>query len=45
MHDISLSDKTSIEDDDVIDLFEIFNEEEQPTLDLSIEANSTMEVV
>ena len=32
MHDVSLEEKTSIEDDGVIDLSEIFKEEVQTTL-------------
>lgn len=33
MHDVSLDNKISIDDDDVVDLYEIFNEKEQPTLE------------
>ena len=45
MHDISLQDKTSVENEEIIDLFEMFKEEVVPTLDLSIEPNSTTNVV
>ena len=45
MHDVFLEDKTSIEDDEVIDLSKVFKEEVQPTLDLNIESNSVIEFV
>lgn len=35
--DVSLEDKTSVEDDGIINLPEIFKEEVRPPLDLSIE--------
>ena len=44
-NDISLEDKISVEDDEIFYLFGIFDEEEQPTLDLRIEPNSTIEDV
>ena len=37
VHNVSLEDKTSIEDDEMFYLFGIFKEEEQPTLDLQID--------
>lgn len=33
------------EDDEVIDLYEIFKEDVEPTLDLSIEFNNTIKIV
>ena len=42
---VSLEDKISVEDDEIFDLFGIFDEEEQPTLDLCIEPNNTIEDV
>lgn len=45
VHDVSLKDKTSVEDDMIIDLFEVFKEEVQHNLNLSIEANSMIEFV
>ena len=38
-----LEEKTGIEDEDIIDLYEIFKEEVQPTLDLNIEPNNVIE--
>ena len=45
VHIISLEDKTSVEVDEVIDLYDIFKEEEQPTLNLRIKPNKRIEVV
>ena len=44
-HDVSLKKKTSVEDDEIFDLFEFFKEEQQPHLDLSSKSNSKIEVV
>lgn len=43
-HDVSLEDKTRIEDEKIIDLFEIFKEV-QPILDLIIAPISTIETM
>lgn len=43
--DVSLEDKIIVEENGIINLLEIFKEEVQPPLDLSIESNSTIEVV
>ena len=40
----SLFTSTKVEDDNIIDLSETFNVEVQPTLDLSIEPNSTIKI-
>ena len=45
MLDVSFEEKTSIEDDDIIYLSDIFKEYIQPTLNLSSEPTSTIEVV
>lgn len=45
VHDVSLEDKTSIKDDEIIESYEIFKEEVQPTLNLRIKPNSRIEVV
>ena len=42
VHDFTLEDKTSVEDNEVIDLFEFSKEDKQPPLDLSIESNNTI---
>lgn len=39
----SLFTPIKVEDDEIIDLTEIFKEEVQPTIDLSIEPNSVIE--
>lgn len=45
VYDVSLEDKTSVEDDDIINLFKIFKEEVQSILDLHIEPNSMIEFI
>ncbi|KAH9718181.1 retrovirus-related pol polyprotein from transposon RE1 [Citrus sinensis] len=45
VHDVYLEEKTSVEDDEIIDLSEFFKEDEQPHLDLSIKPNNTTKVV
>ena len=44
VHDVSLEDKSSVKDDKTFDLFGIFKEE-QPTLDMCIDSNSTIKFV
>lgn len=43
--DVSLENKIIVEENGIINVLEIFKEEVQPPLDLSIESNSTIEVV
>ena len=45
VHDVYLEEKTSVEDDEIIDLSKFFKEDEQPHLDLSIDPNNTTKVV
>ena len=45
VHDVSLEDKTSVEDDEIFYLSGIFDEVEQPTLNFCIEPNSMIEDV
>ena len=45
VHDVYLEEKTSVEDDEIIDLFDFFKEDEKPHLDLSIETNNITKVV
>ena len=45
VHDVSLEDKTNVEDDEIFYLSRIFDEVEQPTLNFYIEPNSTIEDV
>lgn len=45
MCDVSLEDKTSVEDDEIINLFKIFKEEVQSILDLHIKPNNMIKFI
>lgn len=45
VYDVSLEDKTSVEQDEIIILFKIFKEEVQSILDLHIDPNNMIEFI